>query len=182
MPAALLLALLGLTYRLPAVNRLDQRLFLAVHRPLSRAPWGGLFRFLWPLGTTPAALLLLLPLRFFLPLRAWMLLWAAFALAALLERGVKLTLRRPRPFTALPDVRMLQPRRPHDPSFPSGDALRVWFLALAWGAAWPPAALPAAGLAALVSLGRLALGVHHPLDVLSGGALGALAAWGALHF
>ncbi len=183
MPLFLLaLALFGLSYRIPAINRLDQHLFLFLHRMLSTG--GNFFRVLWPLGTTPLALVLLAALTW--PLRAHTstlaALWIALGIAALLERAIKLALRRPRPFASLSGVHMLQPRQPHDPSYPSGDALRVWFLALAWGRVYPPAALPAAALAVLVSLGRIALGVHHPLDVLSGSALGALSAWVALQF
>lgn len=166
---------LGLSHRLPAVAQADARLFLFLHRPLSRGRWPRFFRVLWLWGTSPPTLVLLLLLAW--RLRPW---WAApvlYLLAAVSERAVKLTLRRPRPFRALPEARLQQPRVPHDPSFPSGDALRVWFLALTLSAAFPTQAwLPPllVLLAALVSLGRIALGAHYPLDVLAGSGLGLL--------
>ncbi len=170
----------GLTYRLPGVARLDDALFLYLHRIFSRPPWRGLFRTLWPLGTTPITLMVL----FALTLYKWQAgLYAAlgYTLGASLERLIKVNLRRARPFAHLADVEMLQPRHPHDPSYPSGDALRVWFLVglLTYflGTGW---GLLAGTLALLVSLGRIALGVHHPLDVLSGSGLGLFSAWFAL--
>ncbi len=174
----LILFLLGFSWRIPAVARLDERAFLALYGLLSRPRGREFFRLLWPLGTTPAALAALLFLG--LPLRgtwqAWGELWFGFALAALAERLTKMSMRRPRPFTTLPGVLMHQPRRPKDPSFPSGDALRIWFLAGVLSRLYPAGAALWYALGLLVSLGRIALGVHHPLDVLAGGALGALAA------
>ncbi len=174
------LFLVGLTYRLPGIARLDDALFLYLHRIFSRPPWRGLFRTLWPLGTTPITLMVLLALI----LHKWQAgLYAAlgYTLGASLERLIKVNLRRVRPFAHLAGVKMLQPRHPLDPSYPSGDALRAWFLAsmLAYflGAGW---GILVGALALLVCLGRIALGVHHPLDVLSGSGLGLLSAWFAL--
>ncbi len=180
--ALLILFLLGFACRLPLIARLDARAFLFLHRPLSRPPWIAAFRALWHLGRTPAAVLALLLLAPFVggDYRGWGLLGLALGLAALAERLVKRTMKRPRPFAALPGVSMQQPRQPRDPSFPSGDALRVWFLAAAYAHYLPAGAPLWYALALLVSLGRVALGVHHPLDVLSGASLGALSALLAL--
>jgi len=119
-------------------------------------------------------------------------LWAGLtlpltlALAALFERGIKTALRRPRPFTCQPNTHVLQPRRPKDASFPSGDALRVWFLINALIAALSLSGYPALalyGIATLVTVGRVALGVHYPLDALAGAGLGILSAgvWSTLY-
>ena len=181
----------GLGHRWRPLARLDAALFCRAHRALRRAPH--LWRALWPLGTSAAGggVMLALWLGETYTRRAALLpasvatrstppFWHAVLVylgLAALEPAVKRLLRRPRPFTYLSDVQVQQPRRPHDPSFPSGDAMRVWFLAplaatllgggaLLWGIL--------IALAALVSLGRVALGVHHPLDVLAGAGLGLL--------
>lgn len=169
------LFVLGLAHRLPVAAQADTRLFVLLHRPLSRGRWPRFFRVLWLWGTSPPTLAFLLVLAW--RLRPWWAAPAIYLLAAAGERAVKLTLRRPRPFRALPKAHLQQPRVPHDPSFPSGDALRVWFLTLTLsatfpGQTWLPPLL--ALLALLVSLGRIALGAHYPLDVLAGSGLGLL--------
>lgn len=166
------LFLLGLLHRLQPVQALDRSVFRWLHARI----WRGypLFRLLWPLGTTPATLFLLFALllfRFDLGVGAG----ALYLFAALLERGIKQAVRRQRPFRSLSGVHMTQIKTPHDPSFPSGDALRLWFwfAVFATGGLLPPAATALIGLlAALVSLGRIGLGVHFPLDVLAGSGLG----------
>ncbi len=104
---------------------------------------------------------------------------------ALLTLGVvigvtKALTQRRRPYTQLPEVRVIG-LRPVDLSYPSGHATTAFALAtlltLGLPLAWPlPAALYA--LAAAVGYSRLHLGVHFPLDVLSGAALGT--GWGIL--
>ena len=102
-----------------------------------------------------------------------------YLVAASVERMIKLKFLRSRPFEVLSDVQVQQPNHPHDPSHPSGDTLRVWFLALvfpaAFGLPWPVTLLTCT-FAVILSLGRIALGVHYPLDVLGGAGLGLLAA------
>jgi len=166
----------GLCHRQPALARWDAHAFHNLHRKLE--PYTGVFRYLWPLGTTPVAVILLLIL--YIP--GWQVGFAAtlgYILAALLERAIKMQFQRPRPFTALEDVQMRQPNQPHDPSHPSGDTLRVWFLAFVfpWAFTLPwPVILLTCLIAGILSLGRIALGVHYPLDVLGGAGLGMLAA------
>ncbi len=170
------LVVLGLCYRQPILARWDMLAFQSWHPRLQRS--SGFFRFIWPLGTTPVCLLLLAILF----LSGWQAGFAAtlvYTAAVTLERLIKLTFRRPRPFETLPGIQVQQPNRPHDPSHPSGDALRAWFLALVFPAAfqlpWPLTLLTCA-IAVILSLGRIALGVHYPLDVLGGAGLGLLSA------
>lgn len=100
---------------------------------------------------------------------------AAAAGAVALAKGLKYILRRPRPFVVQPAITVRQVNPPQDPSFPSADAMRIWFLvaSMAFGLALP-AAVVAAGIlaAASVSFGRLRFGVHYPLDVWAGSWLG----------
>ena len=61
---------------------------------------------------------------------------------------------------------------PSNPSFPSGHAMTVFATAVVVGALHPRLRWPALGLAALVSLSRVYLGVHFALDVLVGATVG----------
>lgn len=172
----LLFLMMGLAHLCPGIDLWDKRTFLTFHRFLSRKPLIGLFRALWPLGTTPAALALL-GSTLILGMRPFLLAVLVYILANSIERTIKKTIRRPRPFTAIPDVIMLQPRQPSDPSFPSGDILRVWFLAItvpfSFELHWTWFLL-AFLLAFIIMLGRIAMGVHYPLDAVSGAGLGIL--------
>jgi undecaprenyl-diphosphatase len=176
--AGLGLFLVGLSHLHPRVNTFESLVFLALHRRLRQPAALFIFRLAWPLGKTPFTIFLLL-LLFFLQdsLLDGLILGLTWASAVLIERVVKLYLRRTRPFLVEPDTRMLQPRPPTDPSFPSGDALRIWFtmlaLAAVLGGTWY---LVGIGIivASCVSLGRIAMGVHYPLDVLAGSGLGIL--------
>ncbi|MEA3544631.1 MAG: phosphatase PAP2 family protein [Thermodesulfobacteriota bacterium] len=99
----------------------------------------------------------------------------SYAMIACLERGLKLLMKRPRPFAVLPGVQLSQPCKPLDSSHPSGDTMRVWYLALVVPAVFsmPFFVLLFFSLVAIiVSLGRIAFGVHFPLDVLGGVGLG----------
>lgn len=165
----------------PSIALWDARLFLVLHPALRR--WVQGFRILWQLGRTPFTILCLLGMTLF-NVQNGIRAAIVFALIASLEWGIKRSLQRARPFSVLPNVEMEQPRPPHDASFPSGDAMRIWFLALALPAVLGLPLLMGAGaclLALIVSLGRVALGVHYPLDVLAGIGLGTLGA-GVLQF
>ena len=83
--------------------------------------------------------------------------------------AIKFTLRRPRPEGDFGEIY----RRSDPHSFPSGHAARsvlLAVLAVGWGPPW--LAMILVPWALLVSLARVALGLHYPSDVLAGGALG----------
>ncbi len=169
----------GAALLLPAAVAVDRRLFQAINR---RRAWRGVdvsFALLRPLGTSLAfiaAAALLALWRW--PAGVWFALGGA-TLAAL-ERGLKLFLRRKRPFQLCATAVVRLDPAPRDPSFPSGDAARAWYL---WSAVTllfhlsPSARLVAALLAGGVALGRVRSGVHYPLDVWAGSLLGL--GWGA---
>lgn len=100
----------------------------------------------------------------------------ALLLANLLVKGLNLLWFRPRPFT-YNEVTLLF-YFPSDSSFPSNSAAAVWSLA---AALWfrdraGTTGRVALGLAALMGLGRIWIGVHYPLDIVGGAAIGLLAA------
>ena len=182
----LILYIIGLTYK-SRDSWLDVRILTASHHFLRRQPWVSIFRWLWPLGTTPTALGMLLLLAVY-NLRLGLTTALVLVVIMTIENLIKRSHARPRPFQALHGIHMLQPRQPRDPSFPSGDALRAWFLAslipLALGAGYPllqvVTLLVTGVLAALVSLGRIAMGVHYPSDVIGGAGLGLIASGAVL--
>ena len=170
----LLLVIVGLLHNTTIFSRWDAETFLALHTRTRR--YVSFFRYIWPLGTVPVGITLILIML----MAGWQAGFSAalmYGLAAIVEWAIKRKVSRPRPFKTLPGVVMSQPKNPGDASHPSGDAMRVWFLALvfplAFGLPWPVTALTCT-VALTLSLGRIVLGVHYPLDVVGGAGLGTL--------
>lgn len=172
-----ILFLFGFLYRIKPFRTWDRRAFKSLHTLLQTFPGQTFFRELWFLGKTPFSLILLLFLVFTQAGKG-LIACAVFLLTVTLERLLKLWFHRPRPFQELPYAMMTQPSRPTDPSFPSGDCMRAWFLATLLlpiiPGLWVAQALLIL-LALLIALGRIAMGVHYPSDVISGVGLGILA-------
>jgi membrane-associated phospholipid phosphatase len=166
----------GLLHRHPVLAKWDARSFEWLHIRLRQH--SSFFRFVWPLGTTPVCVVLL-AIIYIASWQVGLVATVTYLVAAAIERPIKRKFHRPRPFEALADVQAQQPNHPHDPSHPSGDSLRVWYLALVFpavfGLPWPVTLLTCS-IAVILSLGRIALGVHYPLDVLGGAGLGLVAA------
>jgi undecaprenyl-diphosphatase len=99
----------------------------------------------------------------------------AVAAADLSASGIKHMVGRPRPVEALGDIDVLM-STPSSPSFPSGHAATSFAAAVALVVAVPRLAPLVFGLASAVAFSRLYVGVHYPLDVLAGAALGAAVA------
>lgn len=78
-----------------------------------------------------------------------------------------------------PDVDTLVPE-PHGHSFPSGHATSSVACAIVLAAFAPRLGPLFLLLAAAIAFSRLYVGVHYPLDVVGGAALGAALAWAAL--
>ncbi len=82
----------------------------------------------------------------------------------------------PRPFVAHPDLVHLFAPHAADASFPSDHATAAFAIAVAIllrNRLWGSVTLAAA---ALLAVSRVVIGVHYPLDVLSGAALGSAVA------
>jgi membrane-associated phospholipid phosphatase len=104
---------------------------------------------------------------------------ASYAAASGLTDALKGAFDRPRPSVVDPAVHPLV-AVPHSAAMPSGHASTAFAAAVAAGLVHPRLRLPLLGLAALVALSRVWLGVHYLTDVLAGAALGtavALALW-----
>lgn len=110
--------------------------------------------------------------------------WRRAALAAVLSAGVALVIAkviselvdRSRPFVVDPHGVHLFSGHAADPGFPSDHATGAFAVAMAIylrNRAWGAVALVAA---AVLSIGRVAIGVHFPSDVLVGALLGCGAA------
>lgn len=73
-------------------------------------------------------------------------------------------------------------KAPSTTSFPSGHSASAFAFATGAALELPVAAAPLAGLAALVSYSRLHAGMHYPLDILVGTAIGVGAGLGTRRF
>jgi undecaprenyl-diphosphatase len=107
-----------------------------------------------------------------------LLLIPAIALSDVVSaKAIKHVFERVRPCDALPDVRQLV-HCGSSPSFPSNHAFNMFTAAtiLARFYSWR-AGLAAFTVAAAVGYSRVYVGVHYPLDVLGGAALGVLWGW-----
>ena len=99
---------------------------------------------------------------------------AVAALAAeVVSRLLKEWIGRVRPPLRHPDPEPLM-HVPDSSSFPSGHATVGFACAAVLARAAPRLALPLYALAALVAWSRVHVGVHYPLDVVAGAALGWL--------
>lgn len=107
--------------------------------------------------------------------RRWRLATAGLLgslVARLVAAGMKLAIDRPRPPSLVADV-VLRQHLPTDAGFPSAHAAVAAALAVAgWGST--RLRVPLAVVVAVIGLARVYVGVHLPLDVLGGWALGVL--------
>jgi undecaprenyl-diphosphatase len=99
----------------------------------------------------------------------------AVALASASAVGLKTAFDRERPPSRYPEPDPLVPV-PNDGSFPSGHAATSFAGATILSFAFPRLALPLLLLAAAVGFSRVYVGVHYPLDIAGGAAIGALVA------
>jgi undecaprenyl-diphosphatase len=109
---------------------------------------------------------------------------AAVALAMLtvmsgVVASVKALTNRVRPCNAMAWAHALPIDVPSDCSFPSGHAAGSFAFAFFVLALQRQAGAILVGVAVLVALSRVALGVHYPSDVLGGAVLGAAFGWTA---
>jgi undecaprenyl-diphosphatase len=112
----------------------------------------------------------------------WQLVLAISLAGLVTDFVIKPAVARPRPFAGVSDVRVLG-ARPETYSFPSGHAATACAGAAMLGRMWPDIRRLSWVLALLIGFSRIYLGVHYPIDVLGGAAIGLLSslvvsAWG----
>ncbi|MFB3855296.1 MAG: phosphatase PAP2 family protein [Vicinamibacterales bacterium] len=109
----------------------------------------------------------------------WQMVLAMILASLLSNQVIKPIVGRERPFTvpvAKTGVRVLG-ERPAGSSFPSSEAAVAVAGAIGLSRAWPAANTLAWVLAILIAFSRVYLGVHYPLDVIAGMAVGVFAGW-----
>jgi len=99
----------------------------------------------------------------------------SYSAATVAANVLKTAFDRPRPPVDDPEIHPLVDV-PHSASMPSGHAAGAFAAAVAVGLVHPRLRWPLIGLAALIALSRVWLGVHYLTDVLVGAALGAAVA------
>jgi undecaprenyl-diphosphatase len=159
---------------MPALRDLDEAILRALYAG------GG------PRAVVAAALFLsfigsgwvLIALTYPLLVRPWRLrtaaLLGAVSVTSALVSAIKAIVGRVRPCNAIAWAHALPIDLPSDPSFPSGHAAGSFAFACFAIQFHRPLGIVALALAPLISVSRVALGVHYPSDVLLGAALGSV--------
>jgi len=159
-------------------RRLDRRVFLAINRLPAMPVLDWVMWSVTHLGSAWAGVATLaVAIQIHRP-RFGQVTALAFLTVGLLIGVTKALTQRQRPFVQLPGVRVVG-LRPADMSYPSGHSAMAFNVATLMAVGLPLAWPLRVGLyllAAWVAYSRLYLGVHFPLDVLSGALLGT--GWG----
>ena len=166
----------GWTHRIPAIDEWDKVIFTKLNTFLNK--FSKYFVYLWHLGTTPVAIVII-AMTFLNGSKGGIIVLLTYISILIFENVIKRNIKRKRPFIVLSNIVLTQPTRPKDSSFPSGDAMRVCFFAgvvpILFNLQWFTLSILCL-LALSICVGRIAFGVHYPLDVLSGMGLGIFGA------
>ena len=173
-----ILILLGFFHIFDDVGPLEAYLVRYVQQISKKKSLIFILKEVWFFGRTSFSVLLLV----FLICINWktgLIATGVFLVFVGIEYLIKTLYFRNRPYVDHHEIAMLQPLEPLDSSFPSGDTMRVWYLALTISASAGDSVFflgATISLAILVTLGRLVMGVHYLTDTLTGAGLGILGA------
>lgn len=157
---------------------LDEKIFLAVHG-LQKPSLDPLFA--WPthFGSLRVALVIILILVLWKKREKWFLRYFEAAAPVIITSSavhlLKLFFKRDRPFVSLaepPQVIHILFSTPGSYSFPSGHAATAFSTALVLTTCFGVPPVLSYGIAALVGITRLYVGVHYPSDVVIGALAG----------
>ncbi|MCP4606715.1 MAG: phosphatase PAP2 family protein [Proteobacteria bacterium] len=159
----------------------DEDLFSTLNHALSGPLTTHFFSLITYAGDGLLLALIILPLLYFFDRTRFrqqtLAMVLSVAMSGLTVNLMKIAVGRPRPpeHFASSDVEVHTPLgTPSDRSFPSGHTQTAFGAATYLSCLYPIWAPAFVVFAALVGLSRIAVGVHFPLDVLIGAAIGAL--------
>lgn len=157
---------------------LDVRLFHWISAWLRQSPWDSVMSWVTHLGDSKVVLSLALlgllesALKRARGAKAPLIPWLGIPAAAAVAQALKEWVGRARPVEVLPGIGLFAEAAGR--SFPSGHATLAFALATVSALRWPRMQGLAWGLAALVAISRVALGLHWPSDVVAGAAIGVV--------
>lgn len=164
---------------LQKIQQFDEAALLRIQQKLHREQFDHIMKAISLLGNAGiiwiaiAAALLLNPTSRHV---GGLMLFSLAVCALITNVGIKLPLRRARPFERIGELCVLV-KLPHDYSFPSGHTAASFAVARILMLAAPGgAALAALVFAVLMGISRMYVGVHYLTDVLAGTVLGLLTA------
>ncbi|MDI6601484.1 MAG: phosphatase PAP2 family protein [Thermoanaerobacteraceae bacterium] len=96
----------------------------------------------------------------------------SLTISHLIVQGLKKKIGRKRPYLSILDANTLR-KLWEDHSFPSGHTTAGFALAVSLSFGYPALYLAFLGLATMVGISRIYVGMHYPTDVLMGAAIGS---------
>lgn len=159
------------------MTALDTKLFYLINNLAQKSQfWDQIWVFANKYGI---ALFTVIVLLYFF--RSRKIFWTA-ALSAILSRGIlteaiRYLYHRPRPFMALENVKLLIEMKNNEASFPSGHTAYMFAIALAVYLFNKKIGGILILVALLLSVTRIYLGVHYPLDIIGGIIIAAISVY-----